>query len=139
MKTLMRYKNNDPRAMDFSKHPFEVECYELRTGYADCNRVYYEVTLRDSQKKFYVECGHLPIEATVAKNTRVGYRVVGKSHWNAQMPLNETWSVIKRSARVECEFHDVTAVLATVSSFIRTKQRDYYGGPINPQYRLQLQ
>ncbi len=116
---------------DLSLTPFAVHCYELRTECSDRNRVYYRVIRRDSQKHHYVECSYLPISKGVAKTTRVQYRIVGKSHWDAQMPLGETWSVIKRSARVKCEFHNVQVVLAAVSSFIRTKQLNYYGGPLN--------
>jgi hypothetical protein len=117
---------------DLTLTPFTVVCYELRTEKSDLNRVYYRITRRDSGKKYYVECKYLPISAELVKTTKVQYRIVGRSHWDAQSGLGDIHSHRRYSqARSECEFHDVQAVLAAVSSFIRTKQLDYRGGPLN--------
>lgn len=136
MKTILLYKTED--VQDFSKHPFQVDCYELRTKYSNCNRVYYRVTLLQSQRKFYVMCGCLFVESDVARNIQVDYRVVSRSHWDASdFRGDHDYHRRYRAPRTECEFHDVQAVLAAVSSFIRTKQLNYRGGPINPRYRFQ--
>lgn len=136
MKTIMLFKTND--FQDFSKHPFHVECYEIRSKYPNCNRVYYRVTHLQSQRKYYVMVEYLHVEDEIARNIQVDYRVVSRSHWNARSYSGDRdyWRLY-RQPQTECEFHDAYAVLAAVSSFIRTRQLVYRGGPFNPRYRFQ--